>query len=318
MPNTKLTISPGILFLGWQLIVSLLFGVALIYWNHWGISALQDELLIFLLPPVFYIAYQYPSKRLYVPSLFIGIGISVYALWNMDVTFSDSIKTLVVVAFSTLISAEWVYRMHAKRQEVERKLAENQAQLSAIFNGVSDAIYTKDREGRILAANRACGTILGLPVESILGKTAYDFFDFPIAAMIHAHDRDIWQGKRNCNEYTVRLRNREFIIQLTKVPLFDKSGAIVGICGIGRDITEAKRIERERETLIAELQQALSNIKQLSGLLPICSSCKKVRDDKGYWTQVDEYLRHHSDAQITHGLCPDCSKKYFPEYCDEE
>lgn len=68
-----------------------------------------------------------------------------------------------------------------------------------------------------------------------------------------------------------------------------------------------------QEKLIKELQEALANIRTLKGLIPICASCKKVRDDKGYWQQVEVYIRDHSEAEFTHGLCPDCLRKLHPE-----
>lgn len=75
------------------------------------------------------------------------------------------------------------------------------------------------------------------------------------------------------------------------------------------DITDRKEIEIERERLIGELQGAIARIKTLSGLVPICAWCKKIRDDKGYWSQVEEYIQKHSEAEFTHGMCPDCQKK---------
>ena len=69
----------------------------------------------------------------------------------------------------------------------------------------------------------------------------------------------------------------------------------------------------EQRELIAKLQDALANIRTLKGLLPICASCKKIRDDKGYWSQIEVYVRDHSDAEFSHGLCPDCARKYFDE-----
>jgi len=69
---------------------------------------------------------------------------------------------------------------------------------------------------------------------------------------------------------------------------------------------------KEKDELIAKLQNALDKVKILSGLLPICSSCKKIRDDKGYWQQIESYVREHSEAQFTHGLCPDCLTKLYP------
>ena len=72
-------------------------------------------------------------------------------------------------------------------------------------------------------------------------------------------------------------------------------------------------LSAEQTTLIVKLQDALAKIKTLRGMLPICASCKKVRDDKGYWSQIEVYVRDHSEAEFTHGLCPDCAKKYFDE-----
>jgi DNA-binding NarL/FixJ family response regulator len=83
---------------------------------------------------------------------------------------------------------------------------------------------------------------------------------------------------------------------------------------IGGDLlVRAVRYALERERLVSELREALANVKTLTGLLPICAGCKKIRDDNGYWNQVDSYVSRHSEATFTHSLCPDCSKKYFPD-----
>ncbi len=71
------------------------------------------------------------------------------------------------------------------------------------------------------------------------------------------------------------------------------------------------RMERERERLTKELQEALATIKTLSGLLPICAWCKSVRDDSGYWMRVEQYVEHHSQATFSHSVCPDCASRYF-------
>ncbi|MEW6666528.1 MAG: MASE3 domain-containing protein [Thermodesulfobacteriota bacterium] len=83
------------------------------------------------------------------------------------------------------------------------------------------------------------------------------------------------------------------------------------------DITERKRVEAERGRLIRDLQEALAKVKQLSGLLPICASCKKVRDDKGYWTKIETYIRDHSEAEFSHGFCPECEQRLYPDYSGE-
>ena len=80
------------------------------------------------------------------------------------------------------------------------------------------------------------------------------------------------------------------------------------------EIDERKKIEMERETLIADLEIALSEVKKLSGLLPICSHCKKIRDDKGYWNSIETYIHEHSEARFSHGICQECIKKYYTDY----
>jgi hypothetical protein len=75
-----------------------------------------------------------------------------------------------------------------------------------------------------------------------------------------------------------------------------------------------KQAKLAREELIINLQKALTEVKTLSGMLPICSSCKKIRDDEGYWQQIEEYIRDHSEADFTHGICSDCVKDLYPEF----
>jgi hypothetical protein len=100
--------------------------------------------------------------------------------------------------------------------------------------------------------------------------------------------------------------------------LIDNQGNVTGLVGIARDITEHKRAEAERERLIKELQDAIADIRTLSGLVPICASCKKIRDDKGYWTQLEAYLQAHSQARFSHGVCPDCMKKLYPDFIQKK
>lgn len=93
----------------------------------------------------------------------------------------------------------------------------------------------------------------------------------------------------------------------------DKTGVPQKITGIIQDITECRRAQKEREELIEKLQNALNNVKALSGLLPICVHCKSIRDDQGYWNQIEVYLERHSEAEFSHGICKRCAKKYYPD-----
>jgi len=89
---------------------------------------------------------------------------------------------------------------------------------------------------------------------------------------------------------------------------------IAGAIANAQLFIEHKRAEEEREKLIHQLQDALTKVKTLSGLLPICASCKKIRDDKGYWNQIESYIRDRSEAEFSHGICPECMKKLYPGF----
>jgi len=84
------------------------------------------------------------------------------------------------------------------------------------------------------------------------------------------------------------------------------------------EVNERIRVEKERETLIDELKDSLSQIKTLSGLIPICANCKKIRNDDGYYEQLEKYIMDHSDAVFSHGICPDCMQKLYPDLADNK
>jgi len=96
-------------------------------------------------------------------------------------------------------------------------------------------------------------------------------------------------------------------------PIVDDNDELLNVVHICRDITERKSIEIERENMVIELRTALADVKTLSGLLPICSVCKKIRDDKGYWNQIEAYIHKHSGTQFSHSICPDCAREYYPD-----
>lgn len=91
-----------------------------------------------------------------------------------------------------------------------------------------------------------------------------------------------------------------------------------GCLAVFEDITERKRIEEERERLLQSLQDALAKMKRLHGILPICCSCKKIRDDKGDWNHIELYIQEHSEAAFTHGFCPECLKELYGFSLEEE
>ena len=87
---------------------------------------------------------------------------------------------------------------------------------------------------------------------------------------------------------------------------------------IGYSWGKIKQTDEEKSKVIKELQTALERVKTLSGMLPICASCKKIRDDQGYWNQIEAYIAKHSEAEFSHGICPECARKLYPEYFSEK
>ena len=111
---------------------------------------------------------------------------------------------------------------------------------------------------------------------------------------------------------TVKARVRTHLaLAAAQNKLEQKNAALV------HEIEQRKLAEAKQARLIEQLQEALTQVRQLSGLLPICANCKKIRDDDGYWSQVEDYIGKHSEVQFSHGICPDCAKKLYPTIAEK-
>jgi len=181
-----------------------------------------------------------------------------------------------------------------------------------LVSHLSQCVLRKDREGRFTFANQRFCRLLGKTPAEIQGRTDFDFFPRELAEKYRQDDQRVMQERLELEEVeeNVLPNGERIFVQVVKAPLVNAAGDVVGVQGIFWDITERKRAEQKREKLIGELKAALAQVKTLGGLLPICAGCKKIRDDNGYWSQVESYISKHTDAQFTHGYCPECIKKY--------
>jgi len=216
------------------------------------------------------------------------------------------------------------FRVAAIRDVSDRKRSEEALQndrnlLRTLIDNLPDLIYFKDAEGRYVLNNRAHMLSMGAErQEDVLGKTTFDFHPRELAQQYHEDERrivatgDPMPGREELAFHKDSGEQRWHLT--TKIPIKNVHGEVVGLVGISRDITFQKQLEKQRDQYVQELQEALDNVTTLSGLLPICSACKKIRNDKGYWQQVEGYIMEHSGARFTHGLCPECMARLYPNF----
>jgi PAS domain S-box-containing protein len=218
-----------------------------------------------------------------------------------------------------------------ERKRAEQSLADSERRLADIIDFLPDPTWVVDIEGRVIAWNRAMERITGIDKNEIIGKGdqayAIPFYGAPRPLLIDlVLNRDVQLEEENPTlreENGLLIQNVSFhpsmgegglYFAATASRLYNAQGDVVGAIESIRDITDAKHMEQGREHLITELQDAISKVRTLSGLLPICASCKKIRDDKGYWNQIESYISKNSNAEFSHGICPECAKRLYPDF----
>jgi PAS domain S-box-containing protein len=202
----------------------------------------------------------------------------------------------------------------------ERASAVAMAKLAAIIESSDDAIIGKTLDGKIESWNAGATNLYGYTEAEAVGQSIALLLPSGREEELTPLLERVRRGERILHFETTRRRKDGSLIEisLSISPVRNSLGEVVGASMIARDITARKKAERERERLLGELHSALRDVKTLNGLLPICSHCKKIRDDKGYWNQIEVYVRKHSDADFTHSICPDCAKDFYPELFKKE
>lgn len=205
-----------------------------------------------------------------------------------------------------------------KRKQVEEAIRENDKKYRTLFNSSVDAISIYDVDnGTFIDGNIAALELhevekledfIGLspvrmsPEFQVNGKSSHDLAEEYIQTALR-------EGAIHFEWIHLNRCGKPFPVMVSLSPMVVSKKKF--LIAISRDITDRKKTEEEREKLISELQQALEAVKTLSGLLPICSKCKKIRDDKGYWNNLEGYIERHSEVLFSHGLCSECSDDLY-------
>ena len=231
-----------------------------------------------------------------------------------------STGSVLVLAFllliAVVISVLKARRIAEERQRIENALVASEHRYRALFEHAGDAIFIlgmgPEDAGRIIDANRAAALTHGYTVDELTQMHITDLDTAESARKAPDLIQRISRGEWIKTELTHRRKDgSEFSVEVSAGLL--EVGNERFILAFDRDISVRRQIEEGREKLISELQEALESIKTLRGMLPICASCKKIRDDKGYWNQLESFISSHTQAEFSHGLCPDCMTKLYPE-----
>lgn len=186
-----------------------------------------------------------------------------------------------------------------------------------IFDAVRDGLALVDFDGVIIDANEAFCAMYGYERQELIGMTAPQLIHPDYQHVFHQFREQTMQtGHFQGETVDVRKDGTTFVTE-ARGGLVHLHGATF-LLGIIRDVSERRKAEQERDRLIMELQQALGKLKKLSGLLPICSNCKRIRNDAGYWQRIEAFISEHSEAEFSHSLCPQCQRELYPELYQEK
>ncbi|MFC1592061.1 response regulator [Thermodesulfobacteriota bacterium] len=225
----------------------------------------------------------------------------------------------------------------SKRQLLAERLQAALEFMESFIETSLCAIVITDSNGCISRVNDAYLQMLGYEREEVIGKFMVEMtpgepgvYETVAGAAVELGEEHFKKARTmvevlfeqgrvpRFEGFTLRKDGRLILTDENNVLIYNDKREVIAAASILQDISERKHIETEREKLISDLQAALKKVKTLSGMLPICASCKKVRDDKGYWNQIESYLKDHSEAEFSHGICPDCAKKLYPDFYDGE
>jgi PAS domain S-box-containing protein len=234
----------------------------------------------------------------------VGLVISVFMMAGMY---------LIQPLFATIV------RSKEEISAAKEKLSILSREQQLLLDFTRDFIYRHDPQGMITYVSPAVERITGFaPAEWLRHYSAHYTSNPQNEAGIKVTEAMLQTGKAG-PPYIIEVNHREggtVWLEINKQPYLE-DGNVAGFIGVARDITRRVQLDKERSALIAELQDAMASIKSLKGLLPICASCKKIRDDQGYWSQIEVYISEHSDAEFSHGICPDCARRLYPDLADK-
>lgn len=179
-----------------------------------------------------------------------------------------------------------------------------------------DILAIRDADARVRYISPSIQRIMGYRQEEMIGSTGFELLHPEDRSIVETALNEFWKnpGARDSIQYRARHANGSWVsLEVVAYNLLDHPD-IRGVVINGRDISQRIQTEAERERTIAELQEAISKLDTLTGLLTICASCKKIHAENGSWQQIESYIRDRSQVEFSHSMCPECSLIWYPDH----
>ncbi len=210
-------------------------------------------------------------------------------------------------------------RFLARQQQVEQQLNKEIDFHQQLLDTISSPIFYINTNFVYTGCNSAFADFFGLTRDEVIGQTVYDLAPKELADTYQEKDVSLFK-KPGSQIFEAEIshvdRGRRRVI-FNKATFDNENGDLAGLAGTFLDVTEFREEEKTREDLILELQETLDKLQNLNDFLPSCPSCNKIRKDKGFWNQVDEFIQQHSEEEFGHRICPDCMRKLYPDFAGE-
>lgn len=198
---------------------------------------------------------------------------------------------------------------------LEKKLKKSDQKYETLVNIIPQGIQITNPDGKIIFSNPAHHKIHDTLNGGLIGKYVWELIaEEADRIKTKEYYKFLMREQPKPEPYFSADKTKKGRLIFTQINwdyIQDSKGELTGIISVISDITKRKQAEKGREKILKALQGALENVKTLTGLLPICANCKKIRDDKGYWNNLEAYIQKNSHASFSHGMCLECSDKLY-------
>jgi PAS domain S-box-containing protein len=238
---------------------------------------------------------------------------------EMQITYTPTPVRVEQIGESFGIGASLIGSMAAGytgREPLEEKVGgEREARFRALIEYSSDCITLTDVRGQMIYSSNASIALTGYTPDELIHRSIFDLVHPDDLAASKAVFTACLRSAGQPYTLELRLRHKDETYRWLQCVLQNRmhDPAVKALVLNYRDISDRKHLEAERDKLVSELTEAANSMKVLRGLLPICASCKKIRDAEGEWGPVEVYIREHSEAKFTHGICPECKSRLYPD-----